>query len=93
PAGISATGISAVPTRKASQTTGYSVNFTRVADFESLRPLVSDCSDFGALEHFRDRMEATTNLEEMRDSLTEVGFGMFDDCPAGVSGPGITPVK
>jgi hypothetical protein len=93
PAGISATGISPVASPKASKTRGYSVNFTRVEDFETLRPLVTGCRDFGALEHFRERMEASANLEDMRESLTEVGFGMFDDCPADVSGPGISPVE
>jgi hypothetical protein len=92
PDGISATGISAVASHKAAENPGYSVNFTRIQDFESLRPLVEGCADFGALEHFRDRMEASANLEDMRKTLTEVGFGMFDKCPAGVSGPGITPV-
>jgi hypothetical protein len=68
----------------------YTVDFTRIEDFETLRPLVEQCKDFGALEHYRDRLESSRNLEEMRASLTDMGFGMFNKCPDGISGAGIT---
>jgi hypothetical protein len=93
PAGVSGSGIAPVAGQQASRAPGYSVDFTRVEDFESLRPLVTGCRDFGALEHFRERLEASGNLNTMRSSLREVGFGMFEDCPAGVSGAGIAPVE
>jgi hypothetical protein len=70
--------------------TDYTVDFTRVEDFETLRPLVEHCKDFGALEHYRDRLKSSRNLEAMRASLTDMGFGMFNKCPDGFSGPGIT---
>ncbi len=93
PSGIAGTGISAIGMQSPVAAPGYSVNFTRVEDLETIRPLVEGCTDFGALEHFRDRLESAENLEDMRTTLTEVGFGMFDDCPEGVSGAGISAVK
>lgn len=93
PEGISATGISAIKQATAAALPGYSVDFTRVEDFESLRPLVKGCTDFGALEHFRPKMEASENLNDMSKTLKGVGYGMFDKCPAGVSGTGITAVE
>jgi len=92
PEGISGTGISAIKTPAAATAPGYSVDFTRVKDFETLRPLVAGCTDFGGLEHFRPRLEASSNLNDMSKTLKGLGYGMFDDCPAGVSGPGISPV-
>jgi hypothetical protein len=73
--------------------TDYTVDFTRVKDLESLRPLVQNCADFDALEHYREILQTSANLEAMRDTLTDLGFGMFDECPADIAGPGITPVK
>ena len=93
PETISGAGISPVMQATASATIGYSVDFTRVEDLESLRPLVDKCVDFGALEHYRDRLETTANLEAMRKTLTNIGFGMFDECPENISGPGITLLK
>jgi hypothetical protein len=90
---ISGPGIAPVAASEPSTSTGYGVDFTRVEDFETLRPLIEQCADFGGLESFRDRLQSTDNLETMRQSLTEVGFALFDECPEGVSGPGITPDK
>jgi hypothetical protein len=91
PDGISGPGIAPVRQPEASLTVDYSVDFTRVKDFKVLRPLIEKCRDFGGLESFRDRLQSTDNLEDMRKTLVNVGFGMFEDCPAGISGPGITP--
>ena len=93
PDGVTGQGIT--PVKKSAPPTKpeYSVDFTRVKDFESLRPLVKGCADFGALEHFRDRLESAANLNDMRRSLQEVGFGVFADCPEGISGLGITPTQ
>ena len=93
PEGISAPGIAAVKKPGRPDKPEYSVDFTRVEDFESLRPLVKGCADYGALEHFRERLEAAADLNAMRESLQEVGFGVFADCPEGISGPGITAAK
>jgi len=91
PDDISGPGIAPVRQPEASLTTDYSVDFTRVKDFTALRPLIDECRDFGGLEAFRDRLEKTANLEDMRKTLVNVGFGMFEDCPKGISGSGITP--
>ncbi len=93
PEGISGAGIAAIKTHAAAAAPGYSVDFTRVEDFESLRPLVSGCADFGGLEHFRPRLEAAGNLNDMAKTLKGLGYGMFDECPAGISGVGISPVE
>jgi len=93
PEGISGDGIAAIKTQTAAAAPGYSVDFTRVEDFESLRPLVSGCADFGGLEHFRPRLEAAENLNDMATTLKGLGYGMFDECPAGISGAGISPVE
>ena len=93
PEAISGAGIAPVMHATASTTIGYSVDFTRVQDLESLRALVENCADFGALEHYREKLQTTANLEAMRKTLIDLGFGMFDECPANISGPGITPVN
>ena len=69
------------------------MDFTRIKDFESLRPLVKGCADFGGLEEFRDRLESAANLNDMAATLEDIGFGVFDGCPAGIAGDGITPLK
>jgi len=71
----------------------YLVDFTRIDDLESVRPLVERCSDFGALEFYRDRLESAENLESMRETLIRNGMGMFNDCPGGINGAGIAPVE
>lgn len=91
PDNISGPGITPVKPPEASLTVDYSVDFTRVKNFDSLRPLIEQCRDFGGLEAFRDRLQSTARLEDMRKTLVNVGFGMFEDCPKGISGPGITP--
>jgi hypothetical protein len=91
PDNISGPGIAPVKLPEASLTMDYSVDFTRVKNFEVLRPLIEQCRDFGGLEAFRDRLQSTPSLDNMRKTLTSVGFGMFEDCPRGISGPGITP--
>lgn len=91
PDGISGPGIAPVKPPDVSPTMDYSVDFTRVKNFETLRPLIEQCRDFGGLEAFRDKLQAAANVEDVRKTLTNVGFGMFEDCPRGVAGPGITP--
>ena len=71
----------------------YIVDFTRVEDFESIRPLVTGCEDFSAMEFYRERMEAAKNLEDMRDVFVRTGLGMFNDCSDGITGPGIALVE
>jgi hypothetical protein len=91
PDNISGPGIALVRPPEVSATVDYSVDFTRVKNFETLRPLIEKCRDFGALESFRKRLQSTPRLEDMRKTLVNIGFGMFEDCPGGISGPGITP--
>jgi hypothetical protein len=91
PDNISGPGISPVKQPETSLTVDYSVDFTRVKNFEALRPLIEKCRDFGGLEAFRNRLQSAASLEDMRKTLVNVGFGMFEDCPKGISGPGITP--
>jgi len=91
PEGIRGQGIEAVKEQVQPQHPEYSVDFTRVEDFENLRPLVEGCTDFGGLAQLRDTLAATADLNDMRESLVDIGFGVFVDCPAGVTGPGITP--
>lgn len=89
PDDISGPGISAV--KQAGYTPpDYTVDFTRVEDFETLRPLVQDCSEFGGLENIRGRLENAADLNELRATLVTFGFGMFDECPDGIAGKGIT---
>jgi hypothetical protein len=94
PDNLSGPGIAEVRPPEISPTMDYAVDFTRVKNFATLRPLVTDCRDFGGLESFRPRLEkAADNLEDMRKTLVNLGFGMFEDCPQGVAGPGITPSR
>jgi hypothetical protein len=71
----------------------YIVDFTRIDDFESMRPLVERCDDFGAMELYKDKMKSSQNLEEMRGLFVEIGFGMFNECPDAITGSGISLVK
>jgi len=45
------------------------------------------------MELYRDRMQTTKNLEDMRETFIQTGLGMFNECPDDISGPGIAPVK
>ena len=71
----------------------YIVDFTRVQDFENLRPLVTGCNDYSAMELYRDRMQTSNNLEDMRETFIRTGLGMFNECPDDISGAGIALVK
>ena len=71
----------------------YIVDFTRVENFESLRPLVTGCNDYSAMELYRDRMQTTKDLEDMRETFVRTGLGMFNECPDDISGPGIARVE
>lgn len=93
PDNLSGPGIALVRPPATSVTMDYSVDFTRVKNFETLRPLIEKCRDFGGLEAFRNRLQAASHLEDMRKTLVNVGFGMFEDCPRDISGPGITPSR
>ena len=65
----------------------YIVDFTRVENFESLRPLVTGCNDYSAMELYRDRMQTTKDLEDMRETFVRTGLGMFNECPDDISTP------
>ena len=93
PDGIAGEGIAAVKTQAAAAAPGYSVDFTRVKNFETLRPLVKGCKDFGGLEQMRPRLFGAADLNSLADTLKGIGFGMFESCPANIEGPGITPVS
>lgn len=71
----------------------YIVDFTRIENFESMRPLVDHCDDFGAMELYKEKMRSSQNLEDMRGLFVEIGFGMFNECPDEISGSGISLVK
>lgn len=89
--GISSPGITAIKKHKSSALPDYSVNFKQIEDFETLRPLIEHCKDFDALEVFRGRLEKAKNLNDMRQTLLDLGYGTFDQCAGEqVSGPGIT---
>lgn len=93
PDGITGAGIAAVKTQAAAAAPGYSVDFTRVKNFETLRPLVKGCKDFGGLEQLRPRLTQAADLNALASMLTGIGFGMFESCPANIEGLGITPVR
>ena len=94
PDNLSGPGIALVKPPQVSPTMDYAVDFTRVKDFTTLRPLIAECRDFGGLESFRARLEQSVDkLEDMRKTLVNLGFGMFEDCPKDVAGPGITPSR
>ena len=80
-------------TGKVSFAADYIVDFTRIQDFESMRSLVENCGDFGAMELYKDKMKSSENLEDMRGLFVEIGFGMFNECPDGITGSGISPAK
>ena len=50
--------------------TDYTVDFSRVDNLESIRPLVKGCADFDAMELYRSKMESIANLEDMRPTLS-----------------------
>ncbi len=93
PDGIQGAGIAAIKQGVAAAPPAYSVDFSRVRDFESLRPLIRGCADFEGLEGLKDRLRASKNLNDMSATLKEVGFANFNECPAGVAGAGIAPIK
>ena len=78
---------------KVSFAADYIVDFTRIENFESMRPLVDKCGDFGAMELYRDKMKSSDNLENMRGLFVEIGFGMFNECPDNITGSGISAAK
>jgi len=78
---------------KVSFAADYIVDFTRIEKFESMRSLVENCGDFGAMELYKDKMKSSENLEDMRGLFVEIGFGMFNECPDGITGSRISPVK
>lgn len=71
----------------------YHVDFTRMQDYEKLRPLVEGCRDYDALELYRDKMHTLANLNDMAYVFENSGFALFNDCPEGIAGEGIEPVK
>ena len=71
----------------------YIVDFTRMHDFETLRPVIERCNDFGAMELYRERMLSADDLNGMREVFERTGLGMFNDCPDGITGAGIALVE
>jgi hypothetical protein len=71
----------------------YHVDFTRMQDYQQLRPLIDQCRDYDSLELYRDRMHKIANLNDMAYVFENSGYGLFNDCPKGIVGPGIEPVK
>lgn len=71
----------------------YHVDFTRMQDYEQLRPIVEACRDYDSLELYRDKMHTVANLNEMRQVFENSGFGQFIDCPEGITGVGIEPLE
>lgn len=71
----------------------YHVDFTRMQDYENLRPIIEQCKDYDALELYRDKLNSIANLNDMRQVFEDAGFGLFNDCPPGISGAGIEPIK
>lgn len=92
PEGLSGAGIAALQKHVGPETPSYSVDFSRVSDFETLRPLIDGCADFEGLERMREELRASPNLNKLGARLREIGFGNFNECPAGVTGAGIAPV-
>jgi hypothetical protein len=45
------------------------------------------------MELYKDKMRSSENLEDMRGLFVEIGFGMFNECPDSIAGPGISLVK
>lgn len=70
----------------------YIINFGVITDFEVLRPLVDLCTDFGALERYRNLLESASDLESLRELLENFGIRRFSGCPKNVAGSGITQV-
>lgn len=77
----------------AARAVDYHVDFTRMQDYEQLRPIIEQCKDYDALELYREKLQRISNLNEMREVFENAGFGLFNDCPAGITGEGIEPVK
>lgn len=77
----------------AARAVDYHVDFTRMQDYEKLRPLIKQCRDYDALELYRDKLNTVANLNDMRRVFEDAGFGLFNDCPAGLHGEGIEPIK
>ena len=74
---------------ESSRAADYKIDFGLILDFEDLRPLIDLCLDLGILEHNRETLESTGDLESLRELLEDIGLGEFSDCPDGVSGDGI----
>ena len=62
-------------------------------DYEKLRPLIERCKDYDSLELYRDKMHTIANLNDMAYVFENSGFGLFNDCPAGITGEGIEILK
>jgi len=71
----------------------YHVDFTRMQDYEQLRPIIDGCRDYDSLELYRDKMHTIADLNDMRYVFENSGFGQFIDCPEGITGEGIEPLE
>jgi len=93
PDGIAGIGIAAAKQDVTAAPPAYSVDFSRVTDFETLRPLFEGCKDFEGLEWLKDALQSSKNLNALGARLKQVGFANFNQCPAGITGVGIAPIK
>jgi hypothetical protein len=77
---------------KTSVAADYFIDFGLVLNFENIRPLIDSCTDLGSMERNRSTLEATGDLETLRDLIESISFGEFSGCPEGVTGQGIFQV-
>jgi hypothetical protein len=67
----------------------YAVDLGIVADLESIRPLIDDCSDLGELEDYRGKLGTVADLEELRSLLQALGIVSFHGCSLELDGQGV----
>lgn len=80
-----------VPSMAQHSSAAYVVKFANIADLEVLRRLTGGCSNWGALESLRRRMETATDYEKLRSEMELLGGATMRGCPAGVVLSGIVP--
>ena len=59
----------------------YVIDFSMIADFERLRPLIDLCIDLGSLEQNRSLLESVSDLESLREFLERIRVARFTGCP------------
>lgn len=71
----------------------YVIEMGLVLDFELLRPLISGCTDLGALEPYRDAPLQVADLEELRSELELLGPVEVRGCPDYINAGNIAGVS